>query len=235
MQIFAKAVRDALTYQEFLTKDEIPRAKELLKTGKARAEKLLAGEAPWATQQGLVVRGYVSNLDGSVQPYGVVVPSTYAAVNTDRVRLDLWFQGRDENLSEIKFLIDRQKSAGEFSPTDTIVLQPYGRFCNAFKLADEVDVLESMEAVKKQYRIDPDRIAVRGFSMGGAGVWHFAVHYADRFAAANPGAGFAETPEFLRVFQKEKIEPTPYETKLLQMYDLHRLGRQSISLPHGGL
>ncbi len=219
VQIFAKAVRDAIAYEEFLSNDDIPRAKQLLKQGRERAEQLLAGNAPWAAQQGLVVRGYVSRLDGSVQPYGVVVPASYAAVSSDRVRMDLWLHGRGEDLNEIKFLTDRQKIAGEFTPADTIVLHPYGRYCNAFKLAGEVDVLEAMEAVKRQYRIDPDRIAVRGFSMGGAGVWHFAVHYADRFAAANPGAGFAETPDFLRVFQNETIEPTPYEAKLLHMYD----------------
>jgi hypothetical protein len=47
---------------------------------------------------------------------------------------------------------------------------------------------------------------VRGFSMGGAGVWHLAVHYPGRWAAANPGAGFAETPAFLNWFQKESLE-----------------------------
>ena len=41
------------------------------------------------------------------------------------------------------------------------------------------------------------RIGVRGFSMGGAACWQFAVHYADRWFAANPGAGFAETRLFL--------------------------------------
>src|SRR5262249_17296095 len=34
-----------------------------------------------------------------------------------------------------------------------------------------------------------------------------------------PGAGFAETPEFLRIFQKEKLEPTWYEKKLRHLYD----------------
>lgn len=37
--------------------------------------------------------------------------------------------------------------------------------------------------------------------------------------AANPGAGFSETPRFLDVFQKEKLEPTEYEKTLWNLYD----------------
>ena len=32
-----------------------------------------------------------------------------------------------------------------------------------------------------------------GFSMGGASAWSYTVHFADRWAAAAPGAGFTET------------------------------------------
>jgi hypothetical protein len=55
--------------------------------------------------------------------------------------------------------------------------------------------------------------------MGGAACWQFAVHYPDRWFAANPGAGFAETPEFLRTFQQEKLDPPWYERQLWHMYD----------------
>jgi hypothetical protein len=55
--------------------------------------------------------------------------------------------------------------------------------------------------------------------MGGAAAWQFAVHYPDKWFAANPGAGFSETPRFLKVFQNEKLEPTPYEQTLWNLYD----------------
>ncbi len=55
--------------------------------------------------------------------------------------------------------------------------------------------------------------------MGGAAAWQFAVHYSDRWFAANPGAGFAETPRFLKVFQNEAVEPTWYEKALWHLYD----------------
>ena len=37
-----------------------------------------------------------------------------------------------------------------------------------FKSAGEIDVLDVIEDVKKNYNIDADRIALMGFSMGGA-------------------------------------------------------------------
>jgi dienelactone hydrolase len=219
VQVFHKAVHDALKYQEFFDPKDITKAKRELEEGYARAEALLKGEAPWDTQTGLVVRGYVSKIDGSVQPYGLVVPPTYTTITPHRYRLDIWFQGRGETTSEVNFIDVRERSRGEFTPPDTIVLHPYGRYCNAYKFAGEIDVLEALDDVKKRYKVDDDRISVRGFSMGGAAAWQFAVHYSDRWFAANPGAGFAETARFLNIFQSEKVEPTWYEKSLWHLYD----------------
>ncbi|HUQ69785.1 MAG TPA: prolyl oligopeptidase family serine peptidase, partial [Planctomycetaceae bacterium] len=160
-----------------------------------------------------------SKIDGSVQPYGLVVPASYGPDSPFRHRLDIWFHGRGETLSELSFLRDRQRSPGEFAPKDAFVLHPYGRYCNANKFAGEVDTFEALEHAYKNYRINSDRIAVRGFSMGGAACWQFAVHYPGRWFAANPGAGFSETPDFLKVFQNETLQPTWYEQKLWRMYD----------------
>ena len=217
--IFHRAVDQALRFQEFFDPKEIVAGKSLLQQGHHRADQLLAGEAPWTKQKGLVVRGYISKIDRTVQPYGLVIPASYAFDGTEKHRLDFWFHGRGETLSEVNFLNDRSKNVGQISPANTIVLHPYGRYCNANKLAGEVDSLEALDAVKKQYRVDPDRVAVRGFSMGGAACWQFAVHYPDQWFAANPGAGFSETPDFLKVFQKETLTPTWYEQALWQIYD----------------
>ncbi|MFO0908244.1 MAG: prolyl oligopeptidase family serine peptidase [Isosphaeraceae bacterium] len=217
--ILHRAVRDALKYQEFFVERDIQAARDLLTLGFERVRALTAGDSSWARKPSLVVRGYVSRIDGSVQPYGVVLPPNYNGQVPGKFRLDVWFHGRGETLSEVQFLDQRRRVAGEFTPPDTIVLHPYGRYCNANKFAGEVDVLEAIEAVKREYRIDPDRIAVRGFSMGGAACWQFAVHYADQWFAANPGAGFSETPRFLKVFQRESLAPTWYEQKLWRWYD----------------
>ncbi|MEI6873086.1 MAG: hypothetical protein WCL08_12455, partial [Verrucomicrobiota bacterium] len=52
-----------------------------------------------------------------------------------------------------------------------------------------------------------------------AAAWQFTVHFPGRWAAANPGAGFSETPEFLRIFQDESVKPAWYEQRLWNWYD----------------
>jgi pimeloyl-ACP methyl ester carboxylesterase len=219
VQVFSTAVAAAYEHQEFFHPREVKAAFELLGEGMTRAAQLKRGHAPWAEATGLVVRGYYSRIDGSVQPYGLVIPESFDPEGAHRHRVDIWFHGRGETLSEVNFLTQRRKKVGTFAPKDTIVLHPYGRYSNAFKFAGEVDVLEALRSVTRRYHVDEDRISVRGFSMGGAACWQFAVHYPDRWFAANPGAGFSETPEFLRFFQKETLDPTWYERKLWHLYD----------------
>ncbi|MBC7817290.1 MAG: hypothetical protein IAG10_10410, partial [Planctomycetaceae bacterium] len=77
VMVYHKAVSDALTYHEFFKPQEINTAKSLLNDGLARAEQLKRGEAPWTTATGMIPRGYVSKIDGSVQPYGLVVPESF--------------------------------------------------------------------------------------------------------------------------------------------------------------
>src|SRR4051794_34283124 len=162
VQIFPEAVRFSLQYNKFFKPAEIAEAKKLLEAGEERAAQLAAGQAPWTTATGLVVRGYVSKIDKSVQPYGLVVPPSYSPTAPHRWRLDTWFHGRDEALTQVNFLTARQKSPGEFTPRDTIVLHLYGRYCNASKFAGEVDLLEALDAVKRNYPIDENRLLVRG-------------------------------------------------------------------------
>ena len=220
VEIYEIAVRTAaLKHNEFFNVREIPVAKGLLEQGMERARQLRDGKAPWNTVTGLVVRGYVSKLDGSVQPYGLVVPASYQANTPHRFRLDVWCHGRGETLSEVNFIRDRQSSRGEFTPPNAFVLHPYGRYCNANKFAGEIDLFEALGHIKEHYPIDDDRLVMRGFSMGGAACWQFAVHYPDIWVAAAPGAGFSETADFLKVFQNEAVQPSWYEKKLWHLYD----------------
>jgi pimeloyl-ACP methyl ester carboxylesterase len=231
VEVYHKAVRYAVDYNEFFSLREIAVARNLLKQGMQRAAELRAGKPSWTTQTGLVVRGYRSKIDGSAQPYGLVVPASYSPTSPHKFRLDFWWHGRGEKLSELSFINDRQRSPGQFTPANAFVLHPYGRYCNANKLAGEVDTLECLEHVSKHYPIDRNRIAARGFSMGGAACWQFAVHFPTLWAAAAPGAGFAETPEFLNIFQNEKLAPTWYEKKLWHMYNATDYALNVFNLP----
>ena len=79
VEIYYNSAYYALKYNEFYGKGEFAVAKKHLKEGRERAASLRKDEAPWNTKTGVVVRGYRSKIDGSVQPYGLVVPKTYSA------------------------------------------------------------------------------------------------------------------------------------------------------------
>ena len=228
--IYYKAIDYALKYHEFFHLEEVASAKKLLQTGRQRAMDLLEGKAPWTMQKGEVVRGYISKIDGSVQPYGLSIPQN-EDLKEAKYNLSFWFHGRGEYLSELNFIANGKG----FFPAmpamkNTIMLYPYGRYCNGFKFAGEVDAQEALAAVKKQYLINENGIFDRGFSMGGAAVWHFAVHFPDLWLAANPGAGFAETTEFL-LLDKETLHPNWYEKKLLHLYDCTDYASNLSNLP----
>lgn len=231
IEIYHKAVRDTLKHREFQNPAEIKFAKEQLKIGLERAQSLKNGKAPWTRQRGLVVRGFRSRIDGSVQPYGLVIPESYEFDGGKNLRLDFWFHGRDDKVNEVAFIQRRRMDKGQYTPADTIILHPYARFSNANKLAGEIDCLEALEHVKMGYRIDPDRILVRGFSMGGAACWQFAVHYADQWCAANPGAGFAETPEFLKMCDGVRPNPPAFQQTLWRLYDCTGYASNLSNLP----
>ncbi len=220
VEFLVKAVDVPLRHQEFQKPEELKVAGEILDLARERLDHLKAGEAPWTREKGLVVRGFRSGLDGSVQPYGLEIPDSYQFDGTGKHRLDFWFHGRGETLTELGFVQQRRRSPGQIRPADAIVLHPYARYSNGNKLAGEIDCLEALNHVREHYRIDDDRVLVRGFSMGGAAVWNLAAHYPDRWMAANPGAGFSETPEFLTVFQGERLRPPWYERKLWHLYDI---------------
>jgi pimeloyl-ACP methyl ester carboxylesterase len=226
VEIFERAVEIALTENGFFDLKDGKKALDVLAEGKARAKRLAMGDSQWEIRTDAklkgsqVVRGFRSKLDGTVQPYSVVRGlGEFRMADQRSVRCDVWCRGRSEKVPELQFIAQRMNSADPLPENGVIMIHPFGRYCNANKLAGEVDTLEALDHAMKYYPIDPKRVAIRGFSMGGAAAWHLAVHYPDRWFAANPGAGFSETPKFLKVFQSEDLTPTWYEQKLWQWYD----------------
>lgn len=54
---------------------------------------------------------------------------------------------------------------------------------------NEKAVIALLDDIEKRYAIDKAKVVVTGYSMGGAGTWHFAEKYPERFSAAIPVAG----------------------------------------------
>jgi len=232
VEIFHKAVAWALKYDEFLDAKQFDTARDFLLQGQARAKDLSGGKPAWNSATGLVARGYRSAIDGSVQPYGLVVPADWKPGDKPRP-LHFWFHGRGEKLTELDFIAQRQRTPGEFVPEGAIVCHLYGRYCNANHFAGEVDLFEALADIRKHYAIDENRIVIRGFSMGGAACWHFALHHPGEWAAAAPGAGFSETEEFFSgtLYGKDATPPPWWERHLWRWYDATVVARNLAGLP----
>lgn len=232
VQIFHKAVDWALRHDEFFDPKQLAVAKRLLEIGRDRAEELRGGRTPWDASTGLVVRAYCSKIDGSIQPYGMVVPEDWTPTDKRPRPLHFWCHGRGEKLSELDFVDQRMTRPGEFTPPGAFVLHLYGRYCCANKFAGEVDLFEALEDAQKHYAIDMDRLVVRGFSMGGASTWQFATHFAWLWAAAAPGAGFAESKEFLKLgTSPDRPLPPDWEQTLWRWYDSTRYAANLANCP----
>ena len=123
------------------------------------------------------------------------IPASYDPAHP--IRLDVYLHGRNAKLTEATFLA-AQESGKPVPPEQTFIqLDVYGRGNNSYFWAGETDVFEAMESVRAHYNIDPDRIVLRGFSMGGTGAWELGLHHPSDWAAVECGAGYSETRDIV--------------------------------------
>jgi dienelactone hydrolase len=123
---------------------------------------------------------FVSQLDGSVQYYGLLPASEPGAQKA----LVLSLHGA---------AVEAINQSGSYAPmTWAHVVAPTNRRPFGFSWEDwgRLDGLEVLDLARADLRIAPDRIYLTGHSMGGHGSWHLATLHPDRFAAVGPSAGW---------------------------------------------
>jgi pimeloyl-ACP methyl ester carboxylesterase len=74
-----------------------------------------------------------------------------------------------------------------------LMCAPLARGPSGYVHVAEVDILQMLEEVQRDYAVDPDRVYLLGWSMGGAGAFLMASRFPDRFAAMMPVAGSADS------------------------------------------
>lgn len=232
--IFLKAVRFAIEFHEWYDKkpeDNLKKARALLAEAASRIQALKNGKSPWLEGTGMKVLGFYSRIDGSPQPYGAEIPAglNYGA-GRKPVPMWIWLHGRSDTGTDLHFIADKMKGkGGPFKPANAIVIHPFGRYCNGWKSAGETDVLEAKAYATKRFNIDENRIALAGFSMGGAGAWHLGAHFADQWACVHTGAGFVDVKRYQKL-TPEKFPPW-YEQKLWGVYDVPDYARNFLNVP----
>lgn len=123
-----------------------------------------------------------SAIDGSVQYYAVTPPPGDAAGTS----MILTLHGAS---------VEARNQAAAYGPKGwaTIVAptnrRPFGFDWEDWGRLDAIEVLEHAEAL---YGTEPARTYLTGHSMGGHGTWQVGAHFAPRFAAIGPSAGWRD-------------------------------------------
>jgi len=198
-EVFHKGGEWALRYESAFNAKDSATIEKALTRGTERVTALAANQTPWTAKKGKVVRGFVSAIDGSTQPYGVIIPKSYDGVKPMRLDVVLHGSSKPVGMSELKFISrfdEGDDDKGNAPDVDYIELHPLGRVENCYRWAGETDVFEAIEAVCRNYKIDRDRIVLRGMSMGASGTWHLGLKHPDRFVAIGPYCGYVDTHRF---------------------------------------
>ena len=144
---------------------------------------------------GNVVRGFVSRIDGSVQPYGLTIPASYDGSRP--MRLDVWLHGTQQQTQRSALHAAAGGAARDLADSGG------GLHSARAVRADEplVPVLRARPMssrrsppCSKHYNIDAERIVIRGHSMGGhraSARLAFSIRRSSR--AFEASAGYSET------------------------------------------
>jgi hypothetical protein len=234
VEIYLKAAENIVRFEEWYAKASVSWALTTLERGLERAKQAEGGKAAWRDETGKwIVRAYRSSIDGSIQPYAVLLPDDYGEDPKRMWRLDIVLHGRDSSLTEAKFIATHRGNA----PKDLqyIQIEPYGRGNNAYRWAGEADVrgAESSFFVREYDRlktnpIDLGKRVLRGFSMGGAGTWHIGLHDPCNYCVIGPGAGFTTTHGYVGGLPAKLPD---YQEKCLRIYDAVDYAENAFNVP----
>lgn len=231
--IYAKAAEWILRFREFPKPVYEEQLQQVLAEGRRRSELLEQGREDWNLRVGTSIRGYVSAVDGSVQPYAITLPDGVDPQSGDRWPLHIVLHGRADQMNEVNFIarMDGKKQQNADAETQQwIQLDVYGRGNNAYRWAGETDVFEAFADVRRRFRIDENRVTLRGFSMGGAGAWHLGLHHSHLWSSVGPGAGFVDFYAYQK--QDPVSDRRPFaQHETLRIYDAVNYSLNAFNVP----
>lgn len=118
--------------------------------------------------------------------YSISIPDNYSPAKAVPLVLALHFGGNPEGAGRavLEILV-----AQAFSNLGAVIIAPDSRGGGWSSAANERAVNLLIEDTLKNFTIDQKKMAVTGFSAGGAGAWYYGLKYPERFSAIVPVAG----------------------------------------------
>jgi poly(3-hydroxybutyrate) depolymerase len=185
-----------------------------LATAEAVAAAARSGKDPFAGRTGDIKRHYLLGPAAEIMPYRTYVPASYTGTKAFPLIIalhglggteDAFFDSYDRKLpplaeshgyivaAPLGYRVDGSYGWGLGNPP----ADPNTRRMQDFS---EQDVMQVLQRMKQQYKIDDSRIYLLGHSMGAIGTWKIAPKYPDIWAAIAPfsGSGTPDTLERIR-------------------------------------
>ncbi len=161
-----------------------------------------AGRDPFAARTGVLRAAHVARADGKPQPVAVYVPPIAKKAKPHSLplyvglhgmnggplaMLRVFFGGDDEN----KSMFELDRAMAPYRDIGAFVIAPHAHGNAMYRQLGEDEVLDALQWALDRYpAIDPDRVYITGFSMGGIGAASIPFHHPDLFAAAQPLCGY---------------------------------------------
>jgi len=171
----------------------------VLEEAEGWTDALAGGRDPFQGRRGLFQKAFCSKVDGSLQPYTVFVPKSYDGKAAWPLLLLLHGSGGDQwEITQAAANLDgrsvfRGALEEKMQEPTFLLCAPLARGPSGYEQIAEVDILQMLDEIQRDYRVDSDRIYAMGWSMGGAGSYLMATRFPDRFAAVMPIAGSTDT------------------------------------------
>ena len=176
-------------------------------------------------------------------PYLLFLPEEYGMEADKKWPLILFLHGAGERGDDLDLL-------REYGPAKEAEKNPEFPFiCVSPQCPDGEIWLSLLEALKSlldqvvsSYSVDPDRIYLTGFSLGGFGAWAMAMIYPESFAAVTPicGGGMVSGIEKMKdipvwAFHGEDDESVPVEASRSMVKALQEAGGQAKLIVYPGV
>jgi predicted esterase len=176
---------------------EIATAKDTLATAQA-------GKDPFAGRTGDFKRHYVLADADEIMPYRLFIPKSYDGKKAFPLVVALHgLGGTEDSMFGANYRMLPEVEKREYilvAPLGYRIDGGYGRAANKRTQLSEQDVMHVLALVRKDYKIDNQRIYLMGHSMGGIGTWTLGAKYPSIWAALGPISGVADprTVEVMR-------------------------------------
>jgi predicted esterase len=195
----------------FVTRGDADVSSQLADAAELDAITALAeqGKDPLAERAGVSRYAHVAKADGKPQPIVVQVPKSAVpapgAKSTKKVPLYVGLHGMDGGpmaMTRVFFggdvfntshlVLDRGLGAAKVPESfDGFVLAPHAHGNAMYRQLGEEEVLDAIAWAEARWpAIDPDRVYLTGYSMGGIGAGALPLHHPDLFAASQPLCGY---------------------------------------------